>query len=1334
MDIFSLKSFSLQITIYELVWKYNLVCKALLWKWGKLMKLRRIIAGVTACTVVASMMLAMPISAKTTTRIEKITLADLLNGAKMVVQLTDDIKAEKQAELLDKFDTNGNGKISIDEVLSIARRIARTDESDIVNEHGTADSEETATAETTLTGETTTTAETTETTAVETTETTEETTTATEAVVFAPVLKIGGTEYRDGDKFVAETGGIYSVEVTDAENEITFSLTGSKDNEDNNLVRVNESRFEVLADGTLTVTVKASDGQEKTITLNVVTEKHIEGLTDFYIGFNYSDFYISDDYYEKASEIFELYFENGMISEKDFNSAKLQLEIQNKFGDIFSVSRVMEIPYVGDEIQITDFLKLNEDNTVEPYGITDKVTYKSSDESKVYASEDGKIVAKGVTTEPVEILMFVDGKVVNRFKATVEKEQSERVLTDTSARIITGDNFGTAVESKYGDGVNSGIVLSLNELKNAVGEENVNYISYRKADGTNLKFTDNFISNAEQFAKDKGLLMFIDESNTTIYYAMTDPKGYINTQIPLNDSNGTLFEKRIEILDMEQFRKYYNSLNKSEALTVNIKGVTATAKDSTEMTADGTVYLTEGETLSLSDIVKVAGVESPKITVKSLKYDNSTQGYVEASDEEKNVDYDPLTQTFTARGVKVLGSGQTSISTVSFTYKATDGTTRTVNVKIQIVKPVAFLKQNEYKKIGYKETYEDLNGEKIYIPKTADISDIGDFVKAIPAVVNTFNEYGWIHQGSHKESEIYKFVVNEPSDWSFSVDNKKMLNVKSGSSGDTISWADGYSLSEAKAGDTVTVTAKHKQGFEVSYTLVITDALPQVSKSGMGTDTFKYPSDNKDNQFITFDNIVDITNLPEDWKVVPYVYEASDNVKYESLDYEILNEQGTVDATGIKIVKGSNGHYSISGIEVATASKVEQETYINIIVVVFDKVGNLVGGSLQPIKLSINGEKGKNDILSMTVNGITKSISAGETADFGKIYVPENASVTYSATGTGVFAAPVPSVTNSECDEFTVADGKITAKALNKNGESKTVTFTFGTGSYRRTATAEIVVVKPVAFAPAYTGDGNIDVTGVTYYSVGNKVAQPALVTKTDENGKPNLNSGLVTGGFTLGKTTNNNTKTYTLQGISIDVTNKAVESLPTVAFKNKSVTVDTSAKEAVFEDAFDIPSGDFTVECYTGTDTSVSYNQETNSLIVTIGGGIYNGKKQFLLTLRLKDANGNIISYSDDTFKVNFIDTIKVKMAKPSSGQFSIKIPYTGEIAEDTIIKATDFEEAPSGITINGNRLTGYADEGGNIVVGGFWTDGSIAENAVLKFKLTVGDATKNIEVTFIK
>ena len=780
---------------------------------------------------------------------------------------------------------------------------------------------------------------------------------------------------------------------------------------------------------------------------------------------------------------------------------------------------------------------------------------------------------------------------------------------------------------------------------------------------------------------------------------------------------------------MEQLRKYYNSLNKSEALTVNIKGVTATAKDSTEMTADGTVYLTEGETLSLSDIVKVAGVESPKITVKSLKHDISTR-YVEASDEEKNVDYDPLTQTFTARGVRVIGSKQTGRA-ISFTYKATDGTTRTVNVEIEIVKPVAFLKQDECKKIGYMTAREDLNGEKIYIQKTANILDIGDFVKAIPALATLFNEDGSIYILNENANN---HTINEPSDWSFSVDNKKMLNVKSGSSEDTISWADGYRLSEAKAGDTVTVTAKHKQGFEVSYTLVIADALPQISKSGMGTDTFKYPSDNKDNQFITFDNIIDVTDLPEDWKVVLYVWGASGNVKYADVfnTGETLNEQGTVDATGIKIVKGSNGHYSVSGIEVATASKVEQETYIDVVFMVFDKAGNTIGGYLEPIRLSINGEKGKNDVLSMTVNGITKSISAGETADFGKIYVPENASVTYSATGTGVFAAPVPSVTNSECDEFTVADGKITAKALNKDGESKTVTFTFGTGSYRRTATAEIVVVKPVAVAPAYIGDGNIDVTGVTYYSVGNYVAQPALVTKTDENGKPDLNSGLVTGGFTLGKTTNN-TKTYTLQGISIDVTNKAVESLPTVAFKNKSVTVDTSAKEAVFEDAFDIPSGDFTVECYTGTDTSVSYNQETNSLIVTIGGGIYNGKKQFLLTLRLKDANGNIISYSDDTFKVNFIDTINVEMAKPSSGQFSIKIPYTGEIAEATIIKATDFE-APSGITIDEHSLLYSTDKGGNIVVGGFWADENIAENAVLKFKLTVDAATKNIEVTFIK
>ena len=51
------------------------------------MKLKRIIAGITACTIVGSTMFTMPISARTTTKVEEVTLSDLLNTAKMVADL-----------------------------------------------------------------------------------------------------------------------------------------------------------------------------------------------------------------------------------------------------------------------------------------------------------------------------------------------------------------------------------------------------------------------------------------------------------------------------------------------------------------------------------------------------------------------------------------------------------------------------------------------------------------------------------------------------------------------------------------------------------------------------------------------------------------------------------------------------------------------------------------------------------------------------------------------------------------------------------------------------------------------------------------------------------------------------------------------------------------------------------------------------------------------------------------------------------------------------------------------------------------------------------------------
>ena len=228
------------------------------------MKMKRIIAGITACTIVGSTMLTMPVSAKTTTKVTEVSLSDLINTAKMASNLKDDITAEKQAELLDKFDTNGNGTISINEVLAVAKRIARTDENDIVNEYGTADSEETTT-ETTLetsetevtttevttteettetTEETTTTEETSETT-VDTTETTETTTTeetTTTTAALEPIVKINGTEYSDGDTIILKEE-VGSVEVSDENYEVNFSLEGEKDDDGNDKIEVYGSKF-----------------------------------------------------------------------------------------------------------------------------------------------------------------------------------------------------------------------------------------------------------------------------------------------------------------------------------------------------------------------------------------------------------------------------------------------------------------------------------------------------------------------------------------------------------------------------------------------------------------------------------------------------------------------------------------------------------------------------------------------------------------------------------------------------------------------------------------------------------------------------------------------------------------------------------------------------------------------------------------------------------------------------------------------------------------------------------------------------------------------------------
>ena len=431
------------------------------------MKLKRIVAGITACIIVGSTMLLMPVSAKTTTGVDEINITDLMNTAKMVAEMTDVVTPEKQAELLDKFDTNGNGKISIDEVLAIARRIARTDESDIVNEYGTANSEETT--ETTIATD-------------DTTETTETTVSTDETAEFAPVVKIGDKEYSNRDDIVVDVNKVYNIEVTDEKNEIAVSVTGSEDENGNSLVKVDGNSFEALADGTVTITVTTADGREKTILIFVRVPKKLADvdLTDVYISYDYNGFYMSKEYADFYLNIQKLMFRYGQISEEDLKN--YYNAITGNIYEFFPISggEGLVIPYVGDEVELGEFFKSvsTEDEEFVHYGIVDKVTFKSSDESKLSVSEDGKVVAKGVTTEPVKISLIVDGEALASFDVTVQNEASEKIVPETSGSLLFRNVNDIAFEGKYVENVDSGVASTLDELKNTAGEENVNYVSF----------------------------------------------------------------------------------------------------------------------------------------------------------------------------------------------------------------------------------------------------------------------------------------------------------------------------------------------------------------------------------------------------------------------------------------------------------------------------------------------------------------------------------------------------------------------------------------------------------------------------------------------------------------------------------------------------------------------------------------------------------------------------------------------------------------------------------------------------------------------------------------
>ena len=1053
------------------------------------MKLKRIIAGITACTIVGSTMFTMPISARTITKVEEVTLSDLMNTAKMAVNLKDDLTAEKQAEILDKFDTNGNGQISIGELLAVAQRVARTDESDIVNEYGTADSEETTTAETTI--------ETTETT-VETTETTEETTTTTEAIAFNPVIEIDGTEYKDGDTFVAKANKIYEVNATDAENEITVSLTGSQDDDENNLVRVNGNKFEVIADGKLTITVKTADGQEKTITLNVITEKSLADVakSSLYISYLYEgENYYSDDYKGFSNEIGKNIFNNEEIEDSEQYWEDKAQDFRHE-----KISGGTICTGIGGKVEIKGLAIGNDNrrlirgavsqNSYEDYNTNDKITYISTDTNKVTIDENGVITGIAKTDGSVEIIVMVNGKEYSRFNVYVGSDIYS--IIETSDEKYAFDYYHSnypyqytlLTEGKYVENASQGKALSLKDLQSQVGAENVKSVSVKNFDGTEREIA--------KVKDENGVMYYADTTTSTVYYAITSETGEGSLKVDIE--NGMSVDVRV--LDMEQYKNYQVNLSESLIFEFRGKRFVATAKDNT---ANAVIYhLTEGETFSLSDIAKVSGVNDPKITITNSQNGTSAQ----------NIDYDPLTKTFTARELTEENSGGANYETITLTYKATDGTTRSVKFGIKVVRPV--VKFNPLA-VGYdadpsifntaaEENYADMNGGKIYIQKDMNQDDLMKYISQCVALSFSIDKDG-IYD-TNKLNPIAKAGK-------ITSDNEKMFKTNNTTSSyywrGEIEWADGYKLT---TGDTATITVSEIFGnpnLKASFTIEVVDELPKAVKTGIGTDKFEYPKDNKANQYITFDNIVDVNNLPDGCTLVPYVESASENVGY--IDEKGEKQQTSsntmrVDTTGIKIIQGTNGHYSISGIEVAGALKVDFDTFMNVRVKVLDGKGNTITIS-DPIKLSVKGEQG----MTMTIDGTTKTIKAGETTDFGTIYIKEGESINFSASGISADALSV-----SEIDSATVDKNKgtITAKELTYdisggNTEGKEITFTYGTGEKARTAKAKIVVVRTkleVYYKPDNKTVG-IANGGTFWRAEGNTINKAQFITEVDDKGTP---------------------------------------------------------------------------------------------------------------------------------------------------------------------------------------------------------------------------------------
>lgn len=895
------------------------------------MKLKRILAGVTACTIVGSTMLAMPASATTTTAAKDVKIFDVMNAAKTIAEM--DVSDDVKSTLLDKFDTNGNGKIDMTELIAMAQRVAKLNDQDIVNEYGTADetttTEETTgettvettvstdeTTETTLettvsTDETTeTTVETSETseetteTTLETTETTEETTTTTAAL--EPTVAIGDNEYEDGDTVVVEEGtDVYSVSVSDENYDVEVALEGSKDADGKDAVRVNGTNFVCNSDGklTITVTVPGTDLKE-VITLNVKTVKPLKsGLYLGYVSGNGNSY--SDEYKtfaeEMKADVAEGKQGNAYVDPTDTED---YWETKQGHADKFVYLKDDKESVEAGKIEVAEggaaaVIGFFEDEAGKTaYDTTDTVTYLSLNESVATVDEDGVITAVGKSGEHTSILVMVNGKKVSTFDVYVtEGDKTAIVEADT---VYVKNAKGYTVDGKYITEASTGRANSLASLRtSAGGAENVKSFTLKNADGSKLTSFDVY-----DF---ENVLYFADADTNTVYYAITSEEGVGSITV-----NGV----KVTVLDMEQFKA--NRVIPTGTIKFEMNGVKATSKTP----AGKPVYVTEGTTFTLSDIVKVEGVTNPTVTVENSDTNADTQ----------NVSYDALTKTFTVNELTDKNSGNDedgndkNAEIITFSYKVSNTDTRTVKVEFITVKPA--LKVT--KAYGITDNDIDINGGTYYVAK--DEIAANDPNNVTPVYVKAVDEDGNIKLDDVKTDE-YKVT---------SSDEKK---VTVGTDGKTLAIAKDYAKT-AKAGDTVTITYTFEQGQTVSYTIEVVDDMPTVAKNSMVEDTFEY-TDKTGTGYqanVKFAGLVKASNIPDGAELVVNVVKdgTSNNVTFMNGTTQENKTGYTVSAVDIALESAGNNSYTLTGIEVGAKDKVAENTTIAFEVSVVDADGNVL--------------------------------------------------------------------------------------------------------------------------------------------------------------------------------------------------------------------------------------------------------------------------------------------------------------------------------------------------------------------------------------------------------